>query len=385
MSQMQQPKIAFFYDPDYPETESVREYDIARGVPVRGKPSLENLVKKLSPENPSNPFNKIIGQDMAKRTMRRAAVSAMMNPYHLCTKNFLVTGPSSVGKTTIVRTFAKVLRVPIIEISPRSISTMQDVLRAIRQGIESHGKNLMLLPLGKGNQYDIPPCIIFVDEAHALRRNVQNELLKAVEAHDRSFTTEAGDHVSTANVCWCFATTEVGDLFGPLLNRFSEINLVPYTKAQVAQIVNVHYPEWDLDLCKLVAHYESRVPRRALAFAAELAQEMILQPDEDCETLAEQIAEEMGIDQYGMNKRHLQILQLAAEKPISKDRLALNLHVSKEELERLIVPPLLMQTDDNPALLTVCQGGYTLTNHGQLELTKRKLGAIAGFVMKGVE
>jgi Holliday junction resolvasome RuvABC ATP-dependent DNA helicase subunit len=262
---------------------------------------------------------------------------------------------------------------------------MQDVLRAIRQGIDSFGKNLVLLPLGKGNQFDIPPCIIFVDEAHALRRNVQNELLKAVEAHDRSFNTESGEHVSTANVCWCFATTEVGDLFGPLLNRFTEINLVPYTKAQVAEIVNVHYPEWDMDLCKTVAHYESRVPRRALAFATELAQEMILQPEEDVEVLAGQIAEEMGIDEFGMNKRHLQILQLAAEKPISKDRLALNLHVSKEELERLIVPPLLMQTDDNPALLTICQGGYTLTSYGQLELTKRRLGAIASIITKGGE
>jgi hypothetical protein len=104
-------------------------------------------------------------------------------------------------------------------------------------------------------------------------------------------------------------------------------------------------------------------------------------PDDMLFDLALEIAEENEIDEHGMQKRHLHILKLLAEKPISKDRLALSLHVGKEELEKLIMPPILLSTTDSPALVTVCQGGYTVTEAGLEELMKRNILA-ADYVFK---
>jgi hypothetical protein len=67
----------------------------------------------------------------------------------------------------------------------------------------------------------------------------------------------------------------------------------------------------------------------------------------------------------------LKILKLLSEAPVSKDRLALSLNVKVRELERRIMPPLLIETEDMPALVTVTRSGYTLTKEGASELKKR--------------
>ncbi len=367
-----QHRYVFFRDQSVPQSFIVD----------RQGPTLDRIMNAFSPENKDCFFKDIIGQEIAKKKLRRAAVAALQRWDHDCSDyNFLITGPSSVGKTTIVKTFAKILKLPFIEVSPRAIQSMDDLFLLILKTLVQSNPPLPLMPQKSSNNFELPPCIIFIDEAHALRKGIQNDLLKAIEADDRQFATEAGDNVSTKNVCWFFATTEVGDLFGPLLNRFTEINLKPYNKSEIAQIVKKKFPMFDDDICERVAHFESRVPRRAISFANELYQEKMQRPDDMLFDLALEIAEENEIDEHGMQKRHLHILKLLAEKPISKDRLALSLHVGKEELEKLIMPPIMLSTIDSPALVTVCQGGYTVTEAGLAELIKRDILA-ADYVFK---
>ena len=359
---MNQPRLLFHFDVERPETD---------GLPKA--PTLEEIRACFeSPIHPFNAYNKIVGQETAKKKLRRVTIDAYLKIDHNCGDcNFLVTGPSSVGKTTIVRAFADSVRLPFIEVSPRALETIDDLLGFITHVLGNRKPPLNLVPTIRANFYELPPCIIFIDEAHALRKNLQNELLKAVERHDRSFITEAGETISTKNVCWFFATTEVGDLFGPLLNRFTEINLKPYTKHEVAKIVQMNFPDLTEEICKTVAHFESKVTRRALAFATELMRELQQRPEIPLQKLAAELAEENDVDQHGMEKRHLHILKLVSVRAIPKDRLALNLHVTKEELERLIVPPLLLDTEDAPALLTVTGKGYEITQAGAKELQKR--------------
>lgn len=360
MQIMKQRRKIFFSDPEYPATMGL-------GV---AKPSLDEVKQRVQAG-----FQQIVGQDHAKRKLGRAAVNALLRFDHNCGDiNFLVTGPSSVGKTTLVRAFAQIIDIPMVEVSPRSIKSVDDVFLQIKSVLESYSPSLPLVPVGAPDCYRCPPMIIFVDEAHALRSNLQDGLLKAIENNDRQLQTENGDNIDCSNVCWIFATTEVGDLFGPLLNRFSVLDLKPYSKNQVAHIVwNRYIHRLPLNVCELIAHYEGRVPRRALDFAKEVVMEQQQGNKNSLHDICHEIAHENGIDKFGLHEKHVKVLKVLAEKPISKERLAMTLQVSKEELERIIMPPILCETEDMPALVTVSRQGYLITEAGVAELAKRQI------------
>lgn len=359
---MRQQMIIFHRDPALPNG--------GQGFPAA--PTIQDVRWAVDSENPDSPFNKMVGQVAAKKKLQRAAINALMRYDHCCRElAWLLTGPSSVGKTTLAKIFAETLRLPFIEISPKAIGSVADVFAKIAETLATWDPPVPLVPNKRPGNYALPPCIIFVDEVHALKESVQHGLLKAVENKDCILQIESGETINCFNACWMIATTDSGDLFDAFDNRFCEVNLKPYTKHEVALIVQKNFPDWSLDVCELVAHYQSRVPRKALEFAREMNMEKQQGSRLSMKTIAKQIAEENGIDQFGMSSRHLKILQLLADSPMSKDRLALCLNVKTRELDRRIMPPLLIETEDMPSLVTVTKSGFTLTKDGVKELKKR--------------
>jgi len=319
---------------------------------------------------PNSPFNKMVGQEAAKKKLGRAAIDALMQQDRSCAStNYLVTGPSSVGKTTLVKAFAQIVDLPFVELSPMALRTLTDLLNIIPTVFKSRGLNFVPY----GNRYILPPCIIFVDEAHGLKESLQHGLLKAIESQDKILHLEGGITIDCRKVCWFFATTEVGELFGPLLNRFVEIPLKPYVMKDIAQILNKHLG-WPMTICENIAFYERRVPRKALQVAQEIQKELNQGYQGLSHDLIKDIAAENDVDEYGMNGKHLKALRALQRRPVSKDRLAMMLHVRKEELERLIMPDLMIDSDDQPAFVTVSQSGYQLTDEGIEYLQNRDAG-----------
>jgi Holliday junction resolvasome RuvABC ATP-dependent DNA helicase subunit len=359
---MNQRFVCFHRDPELGEA----------GAHLPKAPSLQQARWKVDSTNPESPFHRMVGQDAAKRKLGRAAVHALMQYDHCCREiAWLLTGPSSVGKTTLAKLFAEILDLPLVEISPKSVNSVADIFDQIADTLANWKHPVPLVPVKRPNNYVLPPCIIFVDEVHALKDSVQHGLLKAVENKDAMLQVETGQTLDTFNACWMIATTDSGDLFDAFDNRFCEINLKPYTKVEIAQIVHKNFPDWTIEQCSIIAHYQSRVPRKALEFAREVNMEKEQGNRSAFKKIAAEIAQENGIDQYGMSDRHLKILKLLSEAPVSKDRLALSLNVKVRELERRIMPPLLIETEDMPALVTVTRSGYTLTKEGASELKKR--------------
>ena len=74
----------------------------------------------------------------------------------------------------------------------------------------------------------VPPCVIFIDEVHALARNLVPELLKAVAPNDGMLPIEGGWLADCRRVCWIIATTERELLFPPFDNRFRKVHLEMY-------------------------------------------------------------------------------------------------------------------------------------------------------------
>jgi Holliday junction resolvasome RuvABC ATP-dependent DNA helicase subunit len=324
-------------------------------------------------------LNKFVGNEEAIRRLSRAVFSAYGNSTHNCSDySFALCGPPSTGKTHLAKLFAQSVCLPFVVIEPQTVKKVHDVFEEIQKVCDNYENSkikkgdLSLFDEG-GDTYCPPPMIVFIDEVHNLRSNVVQGLLKATEPNDRLMITEKGYTVRTNNICWMIATTDRGDLFDAFDTRFQKVSLRLYSKKEMAQIIKSNNPDWDDDVCMLVATYNSQVPREALAFARDMRVEKEINPV-DWKIVADTVARDHGIDEFGMTHVRVNVLKALGMSPISASQLPFVAHVKEEELRKYVMPPLLCRTPDQPdPLVTVSSKGYTITQAGLKELDRRKI------------
>lgn len=328
--------------------------------------------ERVSRDSTESPFSKFIGNERAVRKMQVAAFDAL-GRYNRVSRDlaFAIFGPSSAGKTTLGRLFAETLEIPFIEVSPKSIKTLDDLFKLIGRKLAEEG--LPLVEVLRRNHYILPPCVILLDEAHAIVDSVVQGLLKATEHGDAMLATESGKTVNTYNVTWMVATTDEGKLFDAFRTRFSPVQLHYLAKKDVARIVKLAHPDLSEEVCLLVAHYNSRIARKALEFARYMKMARKMQPSKSWEVIAREVAADEGIDEYGMHEYHLRILRALGQGPVAMKRMPVIVGRKEEEVERFIMPWLLQETEDQPALVTVTGKGYTITAAGLEELERRAI------------
>lgn len=341
-------------------------------------PSPEVRKAMVDPQNPTCPFNRFVGNPRAVQRLGRALFAALGRRNHSASdQSFALLGPASTGKTTLVKLFAEILRLPLVEVGPKSIKSGNDLLAKVSEVLDATavpgGGSLSLVEMnveGQGSMLVIPPVVIFIDEVHALNDAVVQALLKATEAKDRMLDT-GKILVDCQHVCWVIATTDRGRLFDAFDTRFTKIFLELYTAAEIAQIVGKVNPDWNHHVCEQVAKYVGHVPREALAFAVDMRLEREMHPELSWEEVARRVAEDNGIDEFGMSGQRVLILKSLADGAISKQRLAAVAGCKLEELEKFIMPPLMSRTADQAPMVQVSSKGYEITDAGRAQLTLR--------------
>ena len=340
------------------------------------EPSAEEKRWMVDPDNPACAYNRFIGNRKAINKLSRSAYDAMGKYNHACHDlNWAIIGPKSTGKTTLAKLHAKVLDLPFAEFSPRSVTSVQGLFDDMARCLIKAGVPLVDHPL-KPKHFVIPPMIVFVDEVHALRKNIVQGLLKAVERSDSQLVTENRMTADTRNVLWMIATTDRGLLFDAFDSRFSKVSLELYDKEEIAQIVSLNFPEWTEETCGLVSHYCGIIPRESLAFAHEMQLERNMTPN-SWDIVAAKVAEDNGIDPYGLTYQRLHIItSLAQNGPVSANRMQYVANCKEEELKSFIMPYLMTEINDRPSLVTVTNKGYCVTEEGLKELDKRGISHI---------
>ncbi len=348
---MQQQKIFFGY---FPNTN----------IPHVKEPTHEQKWKILD-----DTFQSFVGNEAAVSKVKTAAFTALGRFNHVMRDiSFAFFGPASSGKTTLARLYAKAVDLPFLEISPKSIKTVGDLFAEIGKVLEE--SELPLFPI-KSNHFILPPMVIFIDEVHALSKGIVQGLLKATEYNDSQMNTEDGNYVDTKNVTWMIATTDEGKLFDAFRTRFSAVNLKYLSKEEIGRIISKSNPDLSEEVCQLVAFYNSRIPRKALEFTRYMRMVKEMHPEKSWFAVARKVAKEEGIDEYGMHEVHLKILRALGKGPVARNRMSIVSGRKDEETERFIMPWLLCETDDQPALVTVGAKGYLITEAGRAELNKR--------------
>lgn len=334
------------------------------------EPTHEEKLKMVDRNNPDSPFSKFVGNDKAVSKFQTAAYNALGNYNHSMRElAFAIFGPSSVGKTSLARIYSETVGLPFLEISPKSIRTLDDILKMVDDVLRSLNLGLNNV----NNSFELPPMVIFIDEVHALPDHIVQGLLKATEFNDAQLITESGKVVDTYNVTWMIATTDEGKLFDAFRTRFNSVVLNYLTKKEMAQVIKKANLDFSDEVCELIAQYNSRITRKALEFARYMRMVKEMHPDKTMEEIADFVAKEEGIDEFGMSEVHLKVLTALGEGPIAKNRMTLITGRKDEETERFIMPWLLSATEDQPAFVTVTPKGYTITAAGLQELDKRNI------------
>ena len=348
----------------------------------------EDAIAYLDRENEDNnivhsPFYSFVGNKEAVETICSRVAIALQREDHCCTANFALYGPGGCGKTQLAKVIAETLGIPFIRIDGRSedIKTTSDLFEEIVKIIESYyeneGVNIQIksgcAPKGittteDSNTFHLPPCIVFLDEAHALNRSLKENILTAIEKTDAQMRVSIkGDSfiVYTDRVCWIMATTDKGKISSPLKTRFKAIYMKNYTVDELMMLVawKCRYPA---EVCLRIAKYCRSSARAASDFAANIKDELEGLTTEEMLEVVTENAEREGMTIVGLNLKQFKVLEfLANNSPMSQDDLANAMEVGVEELTDDILPALKVACEDWPKLIETGSRGLSLTEKGR--------------------
>jgi Holliday junction resolvasome RuvABC ATP-dependent DNA helicase subunit len=223
-------------------------------------------------------FAGFIGNTPAVYAIKRSLRVALSHTPARMDRVFLFVGGPSLGKTTIAKRTASALGLPFLQLDGTAIKTREQLFDALEDMLVDGGLPTKRVGERSGMpMIEYPPCAIFIDEIHTLGAGVQNALLTALEASDRSVVlSRAGVRrvALVGNVLFMFATTKQGLLDDAFRSRCTEILLQPYSQSEIEEMVRLNYAGLPAEAVPLVARASRLVPRRAFMLARDVSEEI---------------------------------------------------------------------------------------------------------------
>lgn len=300
------------------QTESL--YESASGLPqVTGDviPDPTNIEERTVVttgvrEKVTKAFSGFIGNRAAIDTLKRGVLKALLSDPPQLSASYLLTGNPSTGKTDLARRVAMSLSLPFVSLDGRGLVRRERLFELIDDRLLDDGQQAKRI----GIQYqrpvlEYPPLVVFVDEVHLVPKSVQESLLTALEPNDRSVLLT--DKVARIpQITFLFATTRPSEVDTAFRSRCTEVPLQDYTEGEVATIVGLNYPGWPEPLTRRIARYGRLVPRIALDFARDLADEVLVSehPGRKLADHMDEVRRTRQIDENGLGRIDIEYLEL---------------------------------------------------------------------------
>lgn len=223
-------------------------------------------------------FEGFIGNTPAVYAIKRSLRVALSHTPPKMDRVFLFVGGPSLGKTTIAKRTASALGLPFLQLDGTAIKTREQLFDALEDLLADSGLQSKKAGERSGMpMIEYPPCAIFIDEIHTLGSSVQNALLTALEASDRSVVlSRAGVRrvALVSHVLFMFATTKQSLLDDAFRSRCTEVILQSYSQSEIEEMVRLKFADLPTEAVPLVARASRLVPRRAFMLARDVSEEI---------------------------------------------------------------------------------------------------------------
>lgn len=316
------------------------------GVPdeVRERLCVED-VRPPFPPTVDKAFEGYVGNERAVYQLKVDLTLALREKPPRMSENIMLCGPGGLGKTEMAGRVARCLGTPLINVPASQIHDLNHLLSLIDAELES--KRIQWKEIGKDSGKPLikyPPLVLFIDEAHELKKKADSYLNFFEPKERRAF---GNDHVGDfKDATILLATTDKGKLSRPFLTRFRIIDLVPYSVEEIALIVKSAlaetHPDVDLDVCLGLAKIGRQVPRTAIEKAKHFLKFHDYNEVEYPLNRAglKKMMEMWNVDEQGLTKNDKLYLQSLEAGTKGIDAMSALLGLGKEEITMVIEPYL---------------------------------------------